>query len=455
MKHFKIRPIFFLIFLMQVHIPYVNAQLPAYLPTDGLIGWWPFNGNANDESGNGHNGTVNGATLTTDRFGFANQAYSFDGINDYIQTSYSGIVGSNPRSISFWFLFDSVPMAELVFTDYGGTTCGSGFACTIFPGNNVAVDNTCSYEKAINSSSKGTWLFYTVTFSGVIDSISISNLYLNGILQNSTVSDIQFIVNTISAINLVFGSSRLFDNNQYYQGKIDDIGIWDRILTQQEIEKLFNSSCPNNLTISPQTNSVLSSGGDVMFNASTASSSPSFTWQSDFGQGFQTLRDYGSYSGANTSTLKVSNVQLANHNQPFRVIASESGICFDTSEVVRIQLADTCVQAITDTTFTTVTDTLIIHTMVTDINAIPFVNTIKLFPNPTSTHLTIDYGNFSSLVGYQLRVTNLAGQVIFHTAIHQQSEQLSLSSWGGAGLYLVFLVDPQGHTVDTRKIVLK
>jgi hypothetical protein len=37
--------------------------LPPYLPANGLVGWWPFNGNANDESGNGNNGTVNGATL--------------------------------------------------------------------------------------------------------------------------------------------------------------------------------------------------------------------------------------------------------------------------------------------------------------------------------------------------------------------------------------------------------
>jgi hypothetical protein len=62
------------------------AQVPSYVPTNGLVGWWPFNGNANDESGNGNNGTVNGATLTTDRNGNANAAYSFDGVNDYIQS---------------------------------------------------------------------------------------------------------------------------------------------------------------------------------------------------------------------------------------------------------------------------------------------------------------------------------------------------------------------------------
>jgi hypothetical protein len=48
------------------------AQVPSYIPTDSLIAWWPFTGNAIDSSGNGNNGTVNGATLTTDRFGNLN-----------------------------------------------------------------------------------------------------------------------------------------------------------------------------------------------------------------------------------------------------------------------------------------------------------------------------------------------------------------------------------------------
>lgn len=69
------------------------AQVPSYVPTNGLVGYWPFNGNANDESGNGNNGSNNGATLTTDRNGVANQAYSFDG-NDFIQTSNQNLSGS-------------------------------------------------------------------------------------------------------------------------------------------------------------------------------------------------------------------------------------------------------------------------------------------------------------------------------------------------------------------------
>ena len=67
----------FLTFLTLLAVLSANAQVPSYVPTNGLVGYWPFNGNANDESGNGNNGTVNGATLAADRFGNGNKAYDF------------------------------------------------------------------------------------------------------------------------------------------------------------------------------------------------------------------------------------------------------------------------------------------------------------------------------------------------------------------------------------------
>jgi len=79
-----------------------NAQtvIPSYVPTNGLVGWWPFNGNANDLSGNNNNGTVNGATLTADRYGNANKAYNFNGINNYIEVLHSNSLNLGIISIS-------------------------------------------------------------------------------------------------------------------------------------------------------------------------------------------------------------------------------------------------------------------------------------------------------------------------------------------------------------------
>ena len=67
----------------------------------GLVASYPFNGNANDTSGNGNNGTVNGATLTKDRFGNAGKAYSFNGTSDYISVSpIAGLTANQTKC--FW-----------------------------------------------------------------------------------------------------------------------------------------------------------------------------------------------------------------------------------------------------------------------------------------------------------------------------------------------------------------
>ena len=75
----------------------VSAQVNI---ANGLLAYYPYNGNANDESGNGYNGTVNGATLTTDRFGNANKAYSFNSntiTSNLQQDPYSDF------TLNFWF----------------------------------------------------------------------------------------------------------------------------------------------------------------------------------------------------------------------------------------------------------------------------------------------------------------------------------------------------------------
>ena len=74
------RIIFPIVAFLISHLSFAQVCSKSQLPTNlqnGLVAFYPFCGNANDESGNGNNGTVNGATLTTDRFGNLNSAYSF------------------------------------------------------------------------------------------------------------------------------------------------------------------------------------------------------------------------------------------------------------------------------------------------------------------------------------------------------------------------------------------
>src|SRR5579862_7873648 len=78
--------VFFLVIGMGVA---VNGFSQSFL-TNGLVAYYPFSENANDASGNSHNGTVNGAVLTTDRFGQTGQAYQFNGVNAFISVGNEG-----------------------------------------------------------------------------------------------------------------------------------------------------------------------------------------------------------------------------------------------------------------------------------------------------------------------------------------------------------------------------
>jgi hypothetical protein len=167
------------------------------------------------------------------------------------------------------------------------------------------------------------------------------------------------------------------------------------------------------------------------------------------------LNDFGNYAGTTTNSLSISNIQLSNHNQPFRIIAS-AGICTDTSNIATIQIADTCITNVTvyDTLLTTVTDTLIINTTLS-LPAPNNENTILIYPNPASDHITIDNGNYTAMAGYTIKIENNAGQQEFQSLINQAQFYVDLSTWSGNGLYFVHLIDAQGNTVTVRKIVLQ
>jgi hypothetical protein len=79
-----------------------TTNVLAAITADGLVAYYPFNGNADDQSGNGHNGTVYGATLTTGRFGDPGSAYLFDGIDDYICVDYADAFQLPVITISAW-----------------------------------------------------------------------------------------------------------------------------------------------------------------------------------------------------------------------------------------------------------------------------------------------------------------------------------------------------------------
>jgi len=220
-----------------------TAQVPSYVPTNGLVGWWPFNGNANDESGNGNNGTVNGATLANDRFGILNRAYSFNGSTNFINVVNSSIAafGMQSFSVSVWFKSDAVgaPFDGGFFVRYDNCVTQSGWGVGFgtykvlgieFPSNRVG--NVAQSPLAYNDNQ-----WHLATF--VRDVSQMKDLiYVDGVIKNQqTYTSINNLSNTGSPLR--FGSCGGY---QFFKGTLDDIAIWSRALSNCEIWNLYNTA---------------------------------------------------------------------------------------------------------------------------------------------------------------------------------------------------------------------
>jgi hypothetical protein len=233
---------FLLIALVVCLFSNAQAQVPSYVPSNGLVGWWPFNGNANDESGNGYNGTVNGSTLTSDRFGSLNNAYSFDGNDDISLNNTSSLAFSNGITFSAWINATTLKMASIVDKMPicpSASTYAPGFRISIRSNGEVHSGSGCYGVGvgaiATSAYSVGNWVFVVGTWepSGII------KIFING-------QSVQSIQTNNSSINcsdpVEIGKGNVTSIYERFEGTIDDIGIWNRALTQQEITNLYNSS---------------------------------------------------------------------------------------------------------------------------------------------------------------------------------------------------------------------
>jgi hypothetical protein len=226
-----------------LNLTVINTALPSYLPANGLVGWWPFNGNANDESGNGNNATVNGAILVGDRFGDSTNAYSFDGLDDFISSSPNLPINSAPRSVVSWFKTNTIYINT---SQYNHVQCINGWGSStsgkvIFPQNIVAPSGKAWFETGSSSNSiysnnsvnNFQWHQIVTTYNGSGTSIK---LYIDGLLQDSTNN---LILNTYNS-NFIIGNAPWA--NIPFRGLIDDVAIYNRALTSSEITSLYNSS---------------------------------------------------------------------------------------------------------------------------------------------------------------------------------------------------------------------
>jgi hypothetical protein len=542
-------------------------NLPSYVPANGLVGWWPFNGNANDESGNNNNGTVNGATLTADRFGNAGKAYEFNGSSYIISTQVSNIpLGNSPRTFSFWMKSNiTTSPSNRDMINWGTTALSQRFGFVMYDGLPYFVGEGDDFYGSTPIGNNN-WHFIVLTYTG-----SVVSIYIDGDLDASQNKNL----NTIGP-DLVIGRSAL-DHPLFttYAGLVDDVGIWNRALTQQEITALYQGAnttancldlpsnlqqglvgywpfCGNALDESGNNNHGTVNGATLTTdrfgnqgsaygfdgtnyisvpNSSTFSfdSSNNFSiafwqkktntsndWQVMLSHACSNGNGYGGYQlGLNgnlsfelgTTANEIFNggdIQVDNWN--FITLTmdrqSDTAKIFQNGSLVGKQIvlpnqtySPTCSpsllfgaernywnqyyfngllddiaiwnralsqQEITQLynqgvcqTSITVTDTLLIHTGITSYNPVAYQNTLKVWPNPGNQDITLDAGNLSLMQGWKIKISNSLGQEVYPaTLISQQQQVLDMSTWGGNGLYLLHLINPQGHITEVKKIVL-
>lgn len=227
--------------------------LLAQVPTDSLHLYFPFNGNANDESGNGNNGTVSGAVLTEDRFGNANSAYWFDGDNDYIEVQDNESLSiTGPLSISLWYRYDGKPQNWRRILSKAWNSVAPPYVCygislddspegsqkVLFQAH-LSASQTSYSNFSTTSMTVGEW-YHLV---GVYDPANnIISLYVNGIREAYSTTGNSTIANTT-------GHFRVADDQQTLEGAkgvLDDIRIYAKALTQVEILSLYYE-VPQNL----------------------------------------------------------------------------------------------------------------------------------------------------------------------------------------------------------------
>jgi hypothetical protein len=405
-----------------------GQTVPSYISTNGLLGWYPFSGNANNAFGTGKNGTVMGPILTTDRFGGANSAYHFDGNLDHIVIDTNCFnVGWSNYTISFWLntdslnnpnnannsqeSFNTIPHNGIGISDNWGH-CGKH---SLYLNSNPASVswNIMSPVHSHDSSMAHVWKH--MVFSKQND--TVYSFYVNGILDTTC-------VRTLTSVNyyckVLFGNIDSSMGDEGFMGKLDDYGMWTRTLAGCEVRRLFNSSPYSYLTVQPS-NVSSSPATTVHFSVTDTGLGATHQWQMDsLGTGYTNLSNTGHYSGVTTPTLTVSVLTSGMNNYKYRCVVGGSSVCVDTSGFGKLT---------------------VITTGITNNNA---VTAITIAPNPTTGDIAI-----SGAGKTDIKVYNNLGQLVKEA---RKADAISVASLP-VGMYLVKLFDDQGKLVYYDKIV--
>ena len=236
----KLTLLFFLFMLFVLGGCTKKGPSPNLCPTvcDGLVAYYPFYGDATDKSGNGHDLSVLGPTLSKDRNGYQNHSYLFDGRTTHLRFAKPlPNLGSKPISVVIWFKVGSFTNPEWIFSDQERS-----FSLSVYQ-DSGSKKYILNFEIRKNMK---TWdrsylhheieLNIPYQFTGVVDEENKRMaLYINGeLIEKKYWSErIQF------GSNLVIGGDHFGIGKKNFQGTIDEVRIYNRALSTDGVKELY------------------------------------------------------------------------------------------------------------------------------------------------------------------------------------------------------------------------
>jgi hypothetical protein len=209
--------------------------------SEDLLGYYPFNGNANDESARGQHGSVHGAVLTKDRFGKQNSAYRFDGVDSYISFPSGWIPGNTEGfTVSAWILAEEKTRGIAIYT--GAIRGESQIAIDedgLFFGVDMAT-NPNTWFKASAQVETGKFIHVV----GVYRRGQKIQLWINGELRQETSIPLNDLYHGAKPYIASIGSyspNHFSFQRAIWLGAVDDVRLYGRALGDDEIRRLYIS----------------------------------------------------------------------------------------------------------------------------------------------------------------------------------------------------------------------
>ena len=225
-------------------ITVANASFSTVIDPS-LEAYYPFNGNANDESSNLFDGQLGDnsnvatfPTLTTDRYGNANKAFIFDG-NDYIEFNTGILSGDSEFSILIWINTNSTSLSRILQQRDPSGFNGEYMMDLKTDGKIRFFTYSNGYKWDVSSSSAvndGSWHHFAF-----VQKDNGGQMYLDGILEDADNSSGK--VNLLSTIRTYVGADvrDIYTSPKYFSGKVDNLRIYSRALSSSEIQAFFNN----------------------------------------------------------------------------------------------------------------------------------------------------------------------------------------------------------------------